>query len=60
MKYRDLRDFLEQLERQGDLRRVREAVSPRLEMTAVSDAVLQAGGPAGVPLRALGMRAGHA
>jgi 4-hydroxy-3-polyprenylbenzoate decarboxylase len=46
MKYRDLRDFLEQLERQGDLRRVREAVSPRLEMTAVSDAVLQAGGPA--------------
>jgi 4-hydroxy-3-polyprenylbenzoate decarboxylase len=46
MKYRDLRDFTEQLERSGKLVRVREPVSPRLEMTAVSDQVLQAGGPA--------------
>jgi 4-hydroxy-3-polyprenylbenzoate decarboxylase len=46
MKYRDLRDFVGQLERLGELRRVSEPVSPRLEMTALSDRVLQAGGPA--------------
>ena len=45
-KYRDLRDFAAQLERLGELRRVRDAVSPRLEMTALCDRVLRAGGPA--------------
>src|SRR6478672_4683418 len=46
MKYRDLRDFMAMLERAGDLRRVAEPVSARLEMTALSDRVLRAGGPA--------------
>ena len=46
MKYKDLRDFIQSLERAGDLRRVAEPVSVRLEVTAVSDFVLQAGGPA--------------
>jgi 4-hydroxy-3-polyprenylbenzoate decarboxylase len=46
MKYGDLRDFMAQLESVGELRRVAEAVSPRLEMTALCDRVLQAGGPA--------------
>ncbi len=46
MKYRDLRDFMHQLEAQGELRRVLEPVSPKLEMTAVSDAVLRSAGPA--------------
>ncbi|MFZ4649378.1 MAG: UbiD family decarboxylase [Rubrivivax sp.] len=46
MSYRDLRDFIDQLESQGELRRVPDAVSPKLEMTGVADAVLQAGGPA--------------
>lgn len=46
MKYRDLRDFINGLERVGELRRVAEPVSARLEMTAVSDFVLRAGGPA--------------
>ena len=46
MKYRDLRDFIAQLESTGELKSVQEAVSPRLEMTAVGDAVLRAGGPA--------------
>ena len=46
MKYRDLRDFMSGLERVGELKRVAEPVSARLEMTAVSDAVLRAGGPA--------------
>jgi 4-hydroxy-3-polyprenylbenzoate decarboxylase len=46
MKYRDLRDFLDGLARAGELKRVSEPVSPRLEMTALSDRVLRAGGPA--------------
>ena len=46
IKYRDLRDFLDALERLGELKRVAEPVSARLEMTAVSDLVLRSGGPA--------------
>jgi 4-hydroxy-3-polyprenylbenzoate decarboxylase len=46
MKYRDLRDFMRQLEAVGELRRVAEPVSARLEMTALADRVLRAGGPA--------------
>ena len=46
MKYRDLRDFIDGLEADGQLRRVAEPVSVRLEMTAVSDFVLRAAGPA--------------
>jgi 4-hydroxy-3-polyprenylbenzoate decarboxylase len=46
MKYRDLRDFAAQLERMGELKRVPQAVSPQLEMTALADRVLRAGGPA--------------
>jgi 4-hydroxy-3-polyprenylbenzoate decarboxylase len=46
MKYRDLRDFLRQLEAIGELRRVAEPVSARLELTALADRVLRAGGPA--------------
>ncbi len=46
MKYRDLRDFVNGLERSGGLKRVAEPVSTRLEMTALSDRVLRAGGPA--------------
>jgi len=46
MKYRDLRDFLAQLEARGELRRVAAAVDPRLEMTEICDRVLRHGGPA--------------
>ncbi len=46
MKYRDLRDFMNALERCGELQRVAEPVSTRLEMTAVSDFVLRRNGPA--------------
>jgi 4-hydroxy-3-polyprenylbenzoate decarboxylase len=46
MKYADLRDFLGQLERAGELRRVPVEVSPRLEMTEICDRTLRAGGPA--------------
>ncbi len=46
MKYRDLRDFVAQLEHLGELRKLAEPVSPRLEMTAIGDKLLRAGGPA--------------
>ena len=46
MKYRDLRDFLAQLESRGELKRIAAAVDPRLEMTEICDRVLKAGGPA--------------
>ena len=46
MKYRDLRDFVAQLERMGELRRVAAEIDPRLEMTEICDRVLKAGGPA--------------
>jgi 4-hydroxy-3-polyprenylbenzoate decarboxylase len=44
--YRDLRDFIAQLEQAGDLKRVQQPVSPHLEMTALCDRVLRSGGPA--------------
>ena len=46
MKYRDLRDFMAQLERLGELRKLADPVSPHLEMTAIGDKLLRAGGPA--------------
>ncbi|RQO55285.1 3-octaprenyl-4-hydroxybenzoate decarboxylase [Paucibacter sp. KBW04] len=46
MKYRDLRDFIRRLEDIQELRRIAEPVSPVLEMTALSDRVLRAEGPA--------------
>ncbi len=46
MKYRDLRDFMAQLENLGELKRLANAVSPRWELTALGDRLLRAGGPA--------------
>ena len=46
MPHRDLRDFITQLEAAGELRRISQSVSPHLEMTALADRVLRAGGPA--------------
>ncbi|MGA1561608.1 MAG: 4-hydroxy-3-polyprenylbenzoate decarboxylase [Gammaproteobacteria bacterium] len=46
MKYRDLRDFMAQLEAQGELKRIRTEVDPKLEMTEIADRVLRAEGPA--------------
>lgn len=46
MKYGDLRDFIDQLEARNLLKRIDYPVSPYLEMTAVSDKVLRAQGPA--------------
>ena len=46
MQYKDLRDFIGQLEQRGDLRRVTAPVSPNLEMTEICDRLLRANGPA--------------
>ena len=46
MKYRDLRDFLQQLEQLGELKRITAPVNPNLEMTEICDRTLRAGGPA--------------
>ncbi len=46
MKYHDLRDFMSQLEKTGELKRVGVEVDTRLEMTEICDRVLRAGGPA--------------
>lgn len=46
MKYKDLRDFLAQLEKQGELKRIEAEIDPRLEMTEICDRLLKAGGPA--------------
>ena len=46
MAYADLREFMAQLEAAGELVRVRAAVDPKLEMTALCDRALRAHGPA--------------
>jgi len=46
MKYKDLRDFIAQLEQRGLLHRVKVEVDPVLEMTEIADRTLRAGGPA--------------
>ena len=42
----DLREFIAQLEQQGELKRIAVEVDPHLEMTEICDRVLRAGGPA--------------
>ncbi|MEQ3512793.1 4-hydroxy-3-polyprenylbenzoate decarboxylase [Pseudoalteromonas sp. BZB3] len=46
MKYKDLRDFIKRLEEQGELVRVKQPISTKLEMTEIADRTLRAGGPA--------------
>lgn len=46
MKFKDLRDFVQQLEQRGELKRIQIPVSPVLEMTEVCDRTLRAKGPA--------------
>ncbi|MFZ2727453.1 MAG: 4-hydroxy-3-polyprenylbenzoate decarboxylase [Methylococcaceae bacterium] len=46
MNYKDLRDFIAQLEKQGELKRITAPISPYLEMTEISQRVLKQGGPA--------------
>jgi len=46
MKYKDLRDFIAQLEQSGELKRIAVEVDPYLEITEICDRTLRAQGPA--------------
>lgn len=46
MQYKNLRDFIEQLENRGELKRISHPVDPHLEITEICDRTLRAGGPA--------------
>ncbi|MAI39592.1 MAG: 4-hydroxy-3-polyprenylbenzoate decarboxylase [Alteromonas sp.] len=46
MKYKDLRDFIRQLESKGELVRISQPIDTDLEMTEIADRTLRAGGPA--------------
>ncbi len=46
LAYKDLREFVETLERQGELRRIQTEVDPELEITEITDRVSKANGPA--------------
>ena len=43
---RDMRDFIDLLEKRKQLKRITAPVSPDLELAAISDRVLAVGGPA--------------
>ncbi len=46
MRYRDLREFIEQLEKDGDLKRISQRIDPNLEITEIADRTLKRQGPA--------------
>lgn len=46
MAYEDLREFIERLDFEGELARIRHEVSPILEMTEIADRIVKAGGKA--------------
>ncbi|MCU7924033.1 MAG: 4-hydroxy-3-polyprenylbenzoate decarboxylase [Candidatus Thiodiazotropha sp. (ex Dulcina madagascariensis)] len=46
MKYKDLRDFIQQLESRGELKRIQTPVDANLEVTEICDRTLRRGGPA--------------
>jgi 4-hydroxy-3-polyprenylbenzoate decarboxylase len=47
LAYDDLRDWIKALEKHGELRRIREEVSPELEITEITDRVSKIGARAG-------------
>ena len=46
MAYKNLKDFIHRLQREGELVVISHPVSPHLEMTEIADRVMKAGGPA--------------
>ena len=58
MAYRDLREFIAQLEAAGELVRIHAPVDPALEMTAWCDRALREGGPALLFVHPSGARRG--
>jgi 4-hydroxy-3-polyprenylbenzoate decarboxylase len=51
LAYDDLRDWIKTLEKHGELRRIREEVSPELEITEITDRVSKMGGRGSHPFR---------
>jgi 4-hydroxy-3-polyprenylbenzoate decarboxylase len=46
MHYRDLREFIEHLEKEGELKRISKRIDPHLEITEIADRTLKRQGPA--------------
>ncbi len=46
MAYKDLREFIKRLEKEGELKRISAPVNPVLEITEITDRVTRAAGPA--------------
>ena len=46
MAYKDLREFIRKLEKEGELKRITAEIDPVLEITEITDRVTRAGGPA--------------
>ncbi len=46
MAYRDIQEFIRRLEKLGELKRIKEPVSPELEITEITDRVCKMHGPA--------------
>ena len=46
MAYRDLRDFLHKLDKEGELKKISAEVDPVLEITEITDRMVKVGGPA--------------
>ncbi len=46
MSYKDLREFVDRLEAEGELKRISTSLSPELEITEVADRAVKADGPA--------------
>ncbi|MBR9805480.1 3-octaprenyl-4-hydroxybenzoate decarboxylase, partial [bacterium] len=46
LQFKDLRAFIDHLERNGDLVRIQQPIDPRLEMTEICDRSLRQQGPA--------------
>ncbi len=45
MAYKDLRAFIERLQQEGELKRIRAEVDPVLQITEIADRATRAGGP---------------
>jgi len=46
VSYKDLREFIARLEKEGELKRISAEVDPVLEITEITDRITRAGGPA--------------
>ena len=56
MAFEDLRDWIKALEKQGELRRIREEVSPDLEITEITDRVSKIGSRTGSRIESRGVK----